>query len=260
MFHADMYPRPFVAAGTRGRIVAVGDGPPVVLLASVLAILRPYRPTVRALARSHRVYAVEMPGSGRAAHLSEPWTLEEYAGWVAAALEVLALRDATVVGHSHAGGVAVVLAALHPERVGRVVIADGIGTCRQSFGRVLFGRAIDTLTAECGLAAREWPALADTIAHGRNAVRQIRVSLDVDLTGYAARVGVPALLAWGSRDHTIPPACADIYARHLPRAELYVSPRGSHCWPITHPDEFAGAVAGFVHRTTVQPAATAAGR
>jgi pimeloyl-ACP methyl ester carboxylesterase len=250
MRRGDFQLQPLEGLPVRGRYTAVGAGPAVVLLASPLVRVRPYRPTVEHLARGHRVYAVELPGSGRADPLPEPWSVTDYARWTAAAVEALGLTDVTVIGHSHTGGVVVELAAFRPTRVGRVVIADAIGAYQQSLGCALVGRAADTLTREARLAAREWASLAYTLAtHPRNFWHQVRVSLGADLTGTARRVVVPALVAWGARDHTTPPASARTYARCLPRAEVYVSAGGSHDWPITDPAEFAAAVAGFIRRT-----------
>jgi pimeloyl-ACP methyl ester carboxylesterase len=250
MTERGFYLRPVEAAGVPGRYAAGGAGPPVVLLASALARARPYRPTAEALARGHRVYLVEPPGCGRAARLPTPWTLGQYAGWVAALLEGLGLAGATVVGHSHAGGVAVVLAARYGERVGRVVVAGGVGTYQQSLPRSALGRVRDTIEAEFPLAAREWSVfLQNGVVHTRNHVGQIRASLTADLRADAARVGVPALVAWGDRDHTVPPAAADAYARLLPRAEVYWCRGGTHCWPITRPAEFAARVTDFIRRT-----------
>jgi pimeloyl-ACP methyl ester carboxylesterase len=245
--------RPVDALKFRGWYAVAGEGPPVVLLATPLARARAYRATVEELARWHRVYALEMPGSGQAARLRTPWTLEDYAAWAAVALESLGVEDATVIGHSHTAAVVTTLAALYPARVGRVVVADGAGACRRPLWRVLLGRVADTLTVEYWLTVREWHTLAYNLAlHRRNFFRQVRASLASDVTAYAARVAVPALVAWGARDHTLPRRCAELYAKYLPRAEVYVSPGGSHCWPVTHAAEFARVVAEFVRRTVEQ--------
>ena len=53
------------------------------------------------------------------------YTLEDHAGTVAVLLDHLGLRGCTVVGHSMGGSVAIVLAALRPDLVGRLVIAEG---------------------------------------------------------------------------------------------------------------------------------------
>lgn len=254
--------RPLAAANGRGRHLTTGDGPPVVLLASPLAFGRVYRPTVRALANSHQVHLIEPPGSGWADRLTVAWGIEEYAEWMAAALEVLNLRDATVIGHSHAGGVALVLAERFPERVGRIVMAAAMGACQQSIGSALFGRFRDAVAVERRLSAWEAVPLSVSAArHWRNFARQTRVALSTDLSASAARVAVPALIAWGTRDHTYPQECAARYARLLPQAEVYLSTGGAHAWPITHAAEFAAVVGAFIRRTssnraTATPSAT----
>ena len=250
--------RPLEAAGFRGRHASVGTGGQTfVLLPSPLGRVGPYRATAERLAAAARVHAIEMPGSGQADRLPRPWALEEYAAWCAAALDELGVTDAAVIGHSHAGGVALLLAAMYPARVGRVVAANAIGGRPQTLGRSTVGRFRD-LAVEYALAARHWSALVGSFAlHPRNYLRQTRVSLDADLTPSASKVEVPVLLAWGARDHTTPIDCARAYAGVLPRAELYVSPAGSHCWPITHAAEFAAAVHRFVRNTTAPPGADA---
>jgi hypothetical protein len=65
-------------------------------------------------------------------------------------------------------------------------------------------------------------------------------------------VKLPALVAWGGRDHTTPRRCAEAWVRALPRSELYVSRWGSHAWLITHAAEFAGQVADFIRRSAEQ--------
>lgn len=241
--------RPIDADGTRGARAAAGApaDPPAVLIGSALARAEVYRPTVEQLARRHRAHLVQLPGSGRAQPLPEPWELTDYARWVAAALGALDVRGATLIGHSHGAAVALLVAARHPERVGRLVIADGVGGSPAPLWRVFLGAARDCATVEFPLAAREWHRVAFCAgAHPRNFARQVRLSLDADLAADATRVRVPALLAWGARDHTTPPAGARALARHLPDPTVYFAPRGGHSWLITHAREFADAVAGWV--------------
>src|SRR5947208_2193405 len=52
------------------------------------------------------------------------YTLEEQAGTVAALLDQLGLRRCVVVGHSMGGSVAITLAGLRADLVGRLVIAE----------------------------------------------------------------------------------------------------------------------------------------
>ena len=53
------------------------------------------------------------------------YSLEDHASTVANLLDSLGLRGCAVVGHSMGGSVAIVLATLRPDLVGRLVIAEG---------------------------------------------------------------------------------------------------------------------------------------
>ncbi len=238
--------RPADVGGYRGWYAVTGDGPPAVLLASPLALAVSYRDTAFYLGRGHRVYTVAMPGSGRGSSVPTGWGIEEYAGWAAGLLDALGLERVTLIGHSHAGAVATALAALHPRRIGRLVLADSSGAIPDTLGRAFLGRVADVFVAELGLAVRAWHHLAfNAVFQTRNFVRQTRVALAADVTGYADRVAVPTLLAWGARDHTTPPCCIDVLARHVRDVTVYVSPRGSHDWVVDRPAEFAAAVGRF---------------
>jgi pimeloyl-ACP methyl ester carboxylesterase len=245
--------RPVEIDGVRGWYAEAGAGPPVVLLASPLARAKTYRPTVGRLAAAHRVFAVEMPGSGRADRLPRPWSLAGYAAWAAGFLTALDLSDATVIGHSHSGAVTVVLAAEHPGRVGRIVVCDSIGAGGpHPLLRAVAAGVIDVML-EFPLVVRAWHHVAgNAVRHPWNFAHQVWASFTEDVTALASRVKVPALVAWGRRDHTLPPRCAAAYARSLPDAAVYLS-GGSHDWIISRADEFAGVVGRFVRGEPVSP-------
>jgi pimeloyl-ACP methyl ester carboxylesterase len=111
---------------------------------------------------------------------------------------------------------------------------------------VLLGRALDGIL-EPGLSLTGWHHLVyNALAHTRNFFGQIRASIVRDLRAYAPRVTVPTLVAWGARDHTIPPHSAEVLRALLANPRAYTSPTGSHDWIITNPAEFAAAVGAFV--------------
>jgi pimeloyl-ACP methyl ester carboxylesterase len=244
---------PVEIGGFRGRYTVLGSAgnDPLLLLPSPLTCAEIYCSTAEELARSYRVYVVEMPGGGWSPPLSQPWTMADYASWLAAFIDASHLRGATVVGHSYAGGPAILLPALYPGRAGRVVIADGVGAGGPySLGQIVAGRLVDTAEVEFKLAARGGHyvlsrALRDLVSF----LRQSRDARRVDLTAHAAAVSVPVLLAWGAKDHTIPPRAARILAGALPHAEIFIFPKGSHCWLITHAREFAELIAAWVPRS-----------
>lgn len=234
-------------AGKRGRQLVQGSGPDVVLLGSPLAPGDCLLPTAHHLARFSRVRLFELPGSGRSERLATPWSRQEYADWAAAAIAWCGLDRPAVVGYSYSGLVAVTLAARYARACGALVVADAPGAgVPSSLARAARGAAAD-IALDFRLVAAMWHRVAGNIVkHTRNALRLVRESLDADVRGEAGQVRVPALVAWGARDYTVPLTGAKRYMACLPRARLYVSPRGTHTWPVSQAPEFAAAVGEFL--------------
>lgn len=232
--------------GVRGVYEVAGGGAPLVLLASPVARAKTYRPTAAALARSFRVYTVELPGSGWAGSVGAGWSVGRYAGWVSGCVAALGLTRPVVVGHSHSGPIGVVLAARYPGVLGRLVLVDATGTGPHSAVRVFTAGFVD-LAREFEIVPARWHhVLGNLVLHPRNFVRQVRDALSADVRADAARVAVPTLVAWGRRSLAFPPSGAGEYARCLPDARVYLCPRGAHDWLIARPAEFAAAVEAFV--------------
>lgn len=233
--------------GTRGVYEVTGDGPPLVLLASPVARAAPYRTTAASLGRSFRVYTVELPGCGRGGSVGAGWSVGRYAEWVHGCITALNVIRPVVIGHSHAGAITVVLAARRPAAVGRLVVVDSTGTGPHSAVRVFTAGLLD-LALEFEIVPVRWHhVLGNLVLHPRNFVRQVRDAITSDVRTEAARVTVPTLVAWGARSCCFPRQHAAEYARCLPGAHVYLSPRGAHDWLIDRPEEFAAVIERFAH-------------
>lgn len=114
--------------GHRVHVVEAGTGAPVVLVHGFGGTTCDWEEHVMpALAPRHRVIAIDLFGNGWSArsdafHYGWPLWSDELVG----ALDALAIERAIVVGHSMGGGAAAYVAAHHPERVERLVLADAL--------------------------------------------------------------------------------------------------------------------------------------
>ncbi|MFL5894655.1 MAG: alpha/beta fold hydrolase, partial [Thermoleophilaceae bacterium] len=100
-----------------------GEGPDVVLVHAGVADLRMWDPLVAELAARVRTVRFDMRGYGRTTSQPGPfWPVAD----LDALLTQLAIEEATVVGASFGGLVALELAAAHPGRVGRLVLLDAL--------------------------------------------------------------------------------------------------------------------------------------
>jgi pimeloyl-ACP methyl ester carboxylesterase len=100
------------------------NGPPIVLIHCFSCAIDWWDRVTPALARQHRVVAIDLLGHGGSEKPDSGYTPENQARLVAEALERLGVSDATVAGHSLGGSVAVALAEGAPSLVDRVAIID----------------------------------------------------------------------------------------------------------------------------------------
>ena len=101
-----------------------GEGDPLLLLHGGLGSIEMFGPNLAALARHRTVIGVDLYGHGRTALTDRPMSLEDMGDDLAVILEALGYGAVDVLGYSLGGGVAFRLAAQHPERVRRLVIAS----------------------------------------------------------------------------------------------------------------------------------------
>jgi pimeloyl-ACP methyl ester carboxylesterase len=105
---------------------------PVVLVHSLAGNARQWSAQLTHLQSTRRAVALELRGHGR----SDPakngdYTLEGMANDIAAVVERLNFERIVLVGHSLGGGVALVYAGAHPERVAGLLLVDPIGDGKQ---------------------------------------------------------------------------------------------------------------------------------
>ena len=99
-----------------------GKGDAVVLLhGSFMTITNNWAAMIPQLSKSRQVIAVEMQGHGRTADIDRDFSYENLADDIAALLDELNIKQADLLGYSLGGGVAMLAAIRHPERVRKVV-------------------------------------------------------------------------------------------------------------------------------------------
>lgn len=268
--------------GRQVRVVERGEGEPLVLLHGFGASAASWRLVAPALAKTRRVIALDLNGFGYTERPREPaaYTPEGQAALVIALLDHLGIERADVAGHSYGGGLALLLAARHPERVRALVLVD---TTRPEYGRArrsrlasfrpltsLFARTFLLRPATVRRALER--SVADPAGVTEELVRlylaplrvegaiDAYVGLTAPVPGPApepvdlAAIGQPALVVWGEEDRLIAVRWGRELARTLPHAELVVLPETGHLPPEERPAELAAAIEGFLSRLADEPA------
>src|SRR4051794_10273723 len=263
-----------------------GEGPPILLIHGVAGSSQQWEPVMRLLARDFTVLAPDLLGHGRSAKPRGDYSLGAYAAGLRDLIVALGIDDATVVGHSLGGGIALQFAYQFPERTSRLVLVSsgGLGPEVHFLLRaatlpgselvlplISNDRVRGAGTAVSGLLGRlrlrAGPDIAEfargyaTLADGdaRSAVlHTLRAVIDhggqrVNAPDrlYLAE-DMPTLIVWGRRDPIIPVAHAGVAHRGMPGSRLEVFDQAGHFPQLDEPDRFADALADFV--TTTEPA------
>jgi len=109
--------------GARVHYLHAGTGPPMLLIHGMVGSSANWSGNIDALARHASVYAIDLVNMGKSQRVSgvDP-TLKATANRIVAVMDALNLAQADIVAHSHGGSVALMLAALHPRRVRRMLL------------------------------------------------------------------------------------------------------------------------------------------
>jgi pimeloyl-ACP methyl ester carboxylesterase len=193
---------------------------------------RTWEQQVRKFGRSHDSHVWDLPGHGVRATPTGLCRVEHAVDELGQ-LVLTAHPAPVLVGHSAGGYLTLRLTALHPERVGGLVlVASGPGF-RNPAKMADWNAKVDDLAR----AMRVPPEVAP-IAH-------INDSLVIDSL---SRLDMPTLIVVGGLDHAVYRSGAVYLSTHLPHTELVEIPDAGHHVHRTHAATFNAMLAEFAQR------------
>jgi pimeloyl-ACP methyl ester carboxylesterase len=101
-----------------------GNGDPLVVLHGAYMNIITMGEIIPRLAKTHRVYAVELQGHGRTTDIDRPITYPAMADDIAAFMDAVRLTKADIFGYSMGAEVGLQLAIRHPAKVNKLVAAS----------------------------------------------------------------------------------------------------------------------------------------
>jgi pimeloyl-ACP methyl ester carboxylesterase len=230
---------------SRVEVLSLGEGEPLLFLHGWGLSPRAYLPALRSLAlRGHRISAPSLPGFGRSdARRNHDHSLHGVADHMIDAVEALALPEGLpVVAHSFGAGVALRIAALRPDLVGRLTLISPVGGAAHgpaSWPNLLTG-VLDEASPRIAVAS-----LRDFLAAA------LRHPAAITASGLAARAadsvtdlqaavaaGIPVRLVFAADDHVVRPGDLPTCAPGTTTETV----RGKHGWLLGEPHRFAELV------------------
>jgi pimeloyl-ACP methyl ester carboxylesterase len=273
------------ADGTRLAYHQVGQGRPLLCLPGGPMQASAYLGDLGGLSAHRSLVLLDLRGTGASAVPADPATYrcDRQIGDVEALRTRLGLDRVDLLAHSAGAALALLYAARHPDRVGRLALItpsprpvglevtdldrQRVAELRRgepwfpdaaaALGRIRSGKATDAdWEAITPLTYGRWDAAAQA-HHARDAAQRnadaaavyyAAGALDPEATRAAlAHLPAPVLLLAGEYDVALPPACAAGYARLFRQAELAVQPGAGHVPWLDDPAWFTRAVVRFLH-------------
>lgn len=262
--------------GARMRCLIAGSGPSLLLLHGLLGTADAWGLATQRLAGNSTVYAPDalgIGGSDRVPNLDV--SLIATADRLVELMDAKGVGKADIVGTSHGGSVALMLAARYPERVRSLVlhapanpfsdIADPlIHFYRTGLGR-WFAGCLPTVPGNIqSLALGRMYGDANRVRNGslEGYIASLRVPgtvayvlsildrWELDMAALQAALPavrrIPALLLWGDRDRAVSLRSGERLTEYFDRAALLVIPGAGHLAHEEVPVAFAGAINGFL--------------
>jgi pimeloyl-ACP methyl ester carboxylesterase len=230
-----------------------------------------------ALAREHRVIAVDLPGFGHSPPSGDGISIPGYARTLDRACERLGVESAVVVGSSLGGWVAAELALRTPDRVRALVLVDAAGIVPTRSERIKALSLMHSAAMMAPLAPRFRRSVAARRRLRKLALRYTVASpaeLAADLVymalpaapdpgfgpafiaarrswsdGWCDRlteIECPTLIVWGARDSMLPLRHGREWARRIRGSQLRVIDHAGHLPMLERPAAFNDAVLEFL--------------
>lgn len=244
-----------------------GGRPVLLMLHGFGGSLHSFEAWAAALAASHRVIRIDLPGAGlTGADRSGDYSDERGIELLAALLTQRGVARATVLGHSMGGRLAWRFAAAEPARVDRLVLVapDGFASPGFEYGKAPeVGRLVQLMTVALPKAVLRMslkPAYAEpdrvmtdavvTRYHDLMLAPGVRPAIIARMQQLnllppeplLRTIAAPTLLLWGDQDQMIPLANAQDYLKALPDARLVVLPGVGH---VPHEEAAAAGLAAL---------------
>jgi pimeloyl-ACP methyl ester carboxylesterase len=241
-----------------------GRGDPLVVLHGAYMNIPAMGAIIPKLAKTHRIYAVELQGHGRTTDIDRPITYQNLADDVAAFMDAVALPKADVFGYSMGAVVGLQLAIRHPAKVNRLVaasVAYDVNGWQPEFREFIPKMTVDMFLQMP--FAKEYPKLAAD-PNGFPALAKKMIQLEKQPMSWAKEVKAlktPILMISGDADVTtlehavamfrlLGGGIAGDMGKPLPASRFAVLPATSHTAVITQPDLLYAFIEPFLEGTT----------
>jgi 3-oxoadipate enol-lactonase len=194
-----------------------GSGAPMVLIGGLASDISQWGWLTDWCAQTHRVLAFDNRGAGRTDKPDAPYTIPMMADDTDALMDTVGMSNATVLGISMGGKIALDLALRYPDRISRLILVSTMASARP----VTSMSRMELLGALSGLIFRgKHPQPRYAFNRQREAMRSY------DCVDRLCEVHVPTTILHGRKDKIAPLREAERMRQEIPGSTLVTFSRG----------------------------------
>ena len=238
-----------------------GAGPAVVIIHGVGGHKEDWFGVAATLAKTHRVYAIDMLGFGESSKNGDDLSMSVQAAAIQSLLDHEKIGKTALVGNSVGGWVAATFAATYPTRVERLLLIDAAGFKAMFEGpppvnfdpndagemQKLINFTINGPVAQSpGLAQKAFDAY---VASGEKAITQTwgrSLFGSTRLEELLPKITAPTLVLWGRDDKLFPSVLAGVFSGMVRGSTSKLIAGAGHFPQIDQPEATTAAIVEFL--------------
>lgn len=243
-----------------------GSGAPVILLHGWIGSWGLWQPTMEALGRHYRCYALDFWGFGESGKKRDSYAVGDFMELVKQFLDALGIESAPLIGHSMGGTTSLGTTIRYPERVTKVcvigspIVGSSLSILLQLAGIPWLGQIVRNAPSllKFGvwlfspLITRDYKVWYPMVARdiSRTTVDSFFSSIGslrrTDLRPRLNEIKVPTLGIYGLRDIIVHPKQYEPLQAGIPQTRIEVLPRSGHFPMLDEPDKYLAIIKSFL--------------
>lgn len=250
---------------------AYGTGSPVILLHGWLGSWTLWQPTMEALSKKHRCYALDFWGFGESGKKRSSYAVSDFMELVRQFMDALGIASAPLIGHSMGGTTSLGTTIRYPDRVRKVavigspIVGSSLSVLLKFSGNPLLrlvvrGRSEPVvrrllmrglklyIPVVTSAPDKWWPMLerdvsAMTVASFVSSIGSLQ---HTDLRPRLHEIKVPTLGIYGKRDVLVHPKQYEPLQAGVPHARIEIRENSGHFPMLDEPDAYLEIIQSFL--------------
>jgi pimeloyl-ACP methyl ester carboxylesterase len=246
----------------------IGLGEPLILVHGLMATGRIFDPIVPLLSKKYRLIIPDLRGHGKSQGMNTKFKNEQFSKDILVILKKENIEEFSVLGYSHGGAIAQILAFNQPNRVKNLVLVNSYSYKFQTLKEKIIARIVfllilffktssyEKLAKIIGsgggekLSQDQFVKFQSVVSENKNKKAMIETYKTIypfDSRKWLSKIKCPTLIMRGAEDLAVPKHNAEMLKNGITNSELIEIPNAGHAMILSYSKEIAQEVINFLN-------------